>query len=72
MLAGLFKGNWDNSTGSESEDPRCKGHRHDLAIGSIFANYLEMKYQKGDEILEYAAPEAPIKNDTIIFKAQGL
>jgi len=59
MLAGMFKGSWND-------------HRHDMACGSIIANRLGMKFQKGDEILEYASPEDPIKNDTIIFKAQGL
>lgn len=72
MCAGLFIGRWDNSELTESEDQRCKGHRHDLVVGSIIAHQLGMKYQRGDEILEYAAPEDPIKNDTIIFKAQGL
>lgn len=72
MMAGLFRGAWDNSTRSESSDPRCKGHRHDLVIGSIIANEFGMKYQKGNEILQYAAPDDQPHNDTIVFFAQGL
>lgn len=59
MEAGLFKGSWSN-------------HRHDMTIGSIVANELGMKYQKGDQILQYAGPHDPVLNDSIVFKAQGL
>lgn len=59
MKAGLFKGDWAN-------------HRHDMTVGSIIANRLNMKFKKGDEILQYGAPEEPLNNDTIIFKAQGV
>lgn len=59
MECGLFKGSWDD-------------HRHDMTCGSIIANRLCMKYQPGDTILQYAAPEDPVLNDSIIFKAQGL
>jgi hypothetical protein len=59
MRAGMFKGSWSD-------------HRHDMTCGSIIATGLRMKYQKGDEILQYAAPEDPVNNNTIIFKAQGI
>lgn len=59
MEAGLFKGGWHD-------------HRHDMAIGSIIANKLGMKYQPGDQILQYAGPDVPVQNETIIFKANGL
>lgn len=59
MQDGLFKGSWED-------------HRHDMTCGSIIANGLRMKYQPGDQILQYAAPEDPVQNNTIIFKAQGL
>ena len=62
MLDGMFKGEW---TGPDR-------HRHDMTCGSIIANQLGMKYQPGDEILQYAAPEDPVQNETIIFKAQGI
>lgn len=60
MCGGSFIGDWAT-------------HRHDMTCGSIIANMYGMPYNiKGDEILEYAAPETPKKNDTIIIKAQGL
>lgn len=59
MEAGLFKGDWAN-------------HRHDMTIGSIIANKLGMKFQPGDQILQYGSPDGPIQNETIIFKAQGI
>lgn len=74
MLKGMFKGAWDNKNQTESKDPRCKGHRHDMVCGSIIANLLGMneKYKKGDEWLQYAGPNDPVNNSTIIIKAQGL
>jgi len=36
----LFKGNWDNLTGSESSDPRCLGSRHDQAVMSLIVAKL--------------------------------
>lgn len=59
MKAGLFKGSWDN-------------HRHDMSCGSIIAWAMRFQYIAGDQILQYAAPEDPLLNDSIIFKAQGL
>lgn len=59
MLDGQFIGSWDD-------------HRHDMVNGSIAANLLKMYYFPGDQLLQYAAPEDPILNDSIIFKAQGL
>lgn len=61
MQAGMFKGSWDD-------------HRHDMACGSMIAwlMYMDKKYVKGDQLLEYAHWDAPIKNDSIVFKAAGL
>lgn len=46
MLDGCFIGSWDD-------------HRHDMTCGSIIANRLKMKYQKGDLFLHYAPIEQP-------------
>jgi hypothetical protein len=72
--AGMFKGAWTNANNSESADPRCRGHRHDMSCGSIIANKLGMNknYLRGDEWLEYNAPGAHPRNETIIFQAQGV
>lgn len=59
MERGFFKGSWGN-------------HRHDMTCGSIIANELGMKYIPGDQILQYAGPDDPVNNETIIFKAQGM
>ncbi len=72
MLNGCFKGAWDNVAKTESQDERCWGHRHDMSAGSIIANNLQMKYQPGDEILDYSAPYKQPRNETIIFYAQGM
>jgi hypothetical protein len=36
----LFTGNWDNLAGSESNDPRCLGSRHDQAVMSLIVAKL--------------------------------
>jgi hypothetical protein len=72
QLAGLFKGRWSNEAKTESEDERCKGHRHDMSCGSIIANILKMEYVSGNEWLQYKAPNEPAANETIIFGGQGI
>ncbi len=72
MLDGVFKGGWRNDDKSESQDERCRGHRHDMTCGSIIANKLGMERKSAEELLEYASPEKPVKNDTIVFKAEGI
>ena len=59
MQYGFFKGSWAD-------------HRHDMTCGSIIANRLGMKFQKGDEILQYAQPTDVPHNDSIIFYAAGM
>lgn len=54
MIDGFFKGSWDN-------------HRHDMTCGSIIANKLNMKMQRGDQWLSYAKEGQPIKDKSIIF-----
>lgn len=71
MKAGIFQGAWTNEDNSESEDERCRGHRHDMACGSIIANQLGMVYKSGNEWLQYAGLYDETANETIIIKAQG-
>lgn len=71
MAGGCFKGEWNNDNHTESDDERCKGHRHDMSCGSIIANQLGMKYKPGNEWLQYAGPYDQTANETIIIKAQG-
>ena len=72
MEHGAFKGGWRNDNHEESQDERCKGHRHDMVCGSIIACRLGIEYKGGDQILQYAAPNEPLLNDSIILKAQGI
>lgn len=59
MMDGCFIGDWSN-------------HRHDMTCGSIIASRSGMNYHKGDELLQYSPPDAPLINDTIYFSAQGM
>ncbi len=73
MLDGCFNGEWTNSSGSESEDAECLGHRHDMVSGVILHKMgLSHLMKAGDEWLQYAGPYDKTANETIIFKAQGL
>ena len=74
MLDGCFKGAWNNNNKTESQDERCKGSRHDMSCSSaiVYKLGLDKLMKKGDEWLEYAPPESLPKNETIIWKAQGL
>lgn len=72
MLAGMFKGAWTNDKKTESQDERCRGHRHDLSCGSIIANRMEMVLQSSQEWLQYAGPYDKVLNDKIYLKAEGL
>jgi hypothetical protein len=40
---GLFRGKWNNKDRSESQDPRCEGHRHDQTCAELVARELEIK-----------------------------
>jgi len=59
MLAGCFKGSWDN-------------HRHDMTCGSIIANQLGMEYKNGDDWLHYAPPMQEQLNEKVIIHTQGM
>jgi len=70
---GIFKGAWNNNAKTESDDIRCLGHRHDMSVGSIIANLLDMSYIKSSEIMQYgSAPFESALNDTICLKAYGI
>jgi len=59
MLAGCFKGSWDD-------------HRHDMTCGSIIANRLGMKYKSGNDWLHYAPPDQEQPNEKVIIHTQGM
>lgn len=72
MEAGCFKGNWSNSEQTESRDPRCEGHRHDMSCASIISYRLGMKYQRGGTYFQYGAPDDKPINKTVCFYLQGI
>jgi len=39
----LFRGNWTNELGEESDDTRCRGHRHDQSVASVLFHKLKMQ-----------------------------
>ena len=46
---GLFKGRWTNTDQTESQDPRCKGHRHDQTCAELVAR--ELKIEVGPRVM---------------------
>jgi hypothetical protein len=71
MNAGAFIGAWKNDDKSQSEDSRCRGHRHDMVCGSIvmWQLGLDKRYQRGDQWMKYAPPHEEITDETILLKA---
>jgi len=39
---GIFIGQWTNDNKTESQDPRCMGHRHDQTCGELLAHVLKI------------------------------
>lgn len=48
-----FQGDWVNKGNRMSSDPRCRGHRHDMSVGSILAHKLGMEYEPAWTIFTY-------------------
>lgn len=73
MHDGCFVGAWTNADNSESEDERCRGHRHDMTNSSaiVYKMALTDLMKSGQEWLQYAGLFDETLNETIIFKAQG-
>lgn len=40
--AGAFRGRWNNNELTESQDPRCKGHRHDQSCAELVAHAMKL------------------------------
>lgn len=47
--AGAFRGHWNNLQLTESQDPRCKGHRHDQSCAELIS--YQMKIPRGKAVL---------------------
>jgi len=58
-LAGCFRGDWSN-------------HRHDMTCGSIIAQRLGMKYQRGGSHLSYIGPGYSAPEPGSVIYLQGI
>lgn len=58
-LAGCFRGDW-------------KDHRHDMTCGSIIAQRLGMKYQRGGQHMSYIGPGYSAPEKGSVFHLQGM
>lgn len=58
-LAGCFSGSWED-------------HRHDMTCGSIIAQRLGMKYQRGGSHLSYVGPGYSAPESGSVFYCQGV
>lgn len=73
MKDGCFAGAWTNEGNTESDDERCRGHRHDMSCSSAVVHNMGLSdlMKNFDEWVQYAGVFEATLNDTIIFKAQG-
>jgi hypothetical protein len=46
MNAGLFRGCYHNKDSTESQDPRCKGHRHDQTCAELISHVHGFPFSK--------------------------
>lgn len=58
-LAGCFKGDWQS-------------HRHDMTCGSIIAQRLGMRYQRGGQHMSYLGPGYSAPEKDSVFHLQGM
>lgn len=76
MLNGIFKGQWQNVHKTESNDPRCHGHRHDMTCGSIIANKQGLVkkgyYNTGGTYFAYIGAVYGQPKETAIFHLAGI
>lgn len=71
--AGGFQGAWTNESGQVSSDPRCRGHRHDIACGSPIADSFGMRLQPEKRVWILGG-DAGLDNapDSYCLYAQGM
>jgi len=66
-----FPGRWTNDRLTESQDPRCKGHRHDQSVASILAVRMGMKYIIPHlTYFQYWEPDK--MHHSVVLTAQGM
>jgi hypothetical protein len=73
-----FVGSWDNNLGDVSDDPRCKGHRHDMSLASMIAHKHRLSFFPNNTFMAYYGWYEKYKNDPefntadISFLLQGM
>lgn len=65
-----FKGAWDNSTGSESKDTRCLGHRHDQSVAALITHVMGLKVHPRDNHL--FCYKGGKQADTVCLVSEGM
>ncbi len=72
MEEGLFKGSWTNDAKTESQDERCRGHRHDLSCGSLIANQLGMDACPDHSLISYVGGTYNDPPESAVMHCQGM
>ena len=66
-----LQGGWHNNDLSQSKDPKCRGHRHDMSIISLILNDMNMVDESGTFFEYKHSDDSPYKEQTC-FYAQGM
>lgn len=69
--AGVFRGPWTNTNQEASADPRCLGHRHDMAALSYLVHAAEFSTVKGSSSF-VKITHLDDGKPTTLFNAQGM
>lgn len=48
-----FKGSWTNRKQEVSKDSRVRGHRHDMVVGTVLAQRMNIKIQSNNSLFSY-------------------
>lgn len=64
-----FQGRWKNHQRTESKDPRCQGHRHDMSVGTILAHQIGMPQHPAWKYFTYGRRA---KHPNVYFTTKGI
>jgi hypothetical protein len=67
-----FLGPWNNHDCACSQDPRCKGHRHDMSAASLLAHRMGMELQPCPTFLVYSAYLTGPPPESVCFYCRGI
>lgn len=72
MVNGLFKGAWHNNDKTESQDERCRGHRHEMSVLSILVYQSGLTITDGNILIEHGGPFDAVRGKDIVIRYQGM